>query len=209
MLIAALTAAGMVGFSMWRHRVVAASGVAASIVAATMISCWAAREPAALAAGGRLVIWDGAFAQRDAWAYRSTLRAGRVSGPFYGLAKPVFASRQQMTQTDVTLLCDESGRPLQFTAFLEPDASIAFLGRTVRPDRPIVREVNLVTPVTPGGAVTPLTSPLYVVADQLYPGRVEGEAEEGAQADDADLDDHGRYASVHHWETVFVDNSSM
>ena len=84
-------------------------------------------------------------------------------------------------QAAVKLICQPDGRPDRFTAHLATDSTLGILSRSLQPMKPAFRPVDRVTPVTPDTAGShsddanpALTSPLYVLADQLYPGRVSG-----------------------------------
>ena len=108
------------------------------------------------------------------------IRAG--PGPAWMVTTPIFYNAAHVAKTRVRLVCDPQGRPRRFIASLGTDATLCFMSRSLRPTRPEVRDVIRVTPVTPDTAGptgednldAALTSPLYVLADQLYPGRVTG-----------------------------------
>jgi hypothetical protein len=193
---------------------------------------WASRQSPLLSAGGALVEWDGSISQRDFWAYRSTLRDTDVSIPWdvgnprpgaardnipvpapTVLTKPVFFNPLQMRQTGVKLICRPDGRPDRFTAHLATDATLGIMSRSLEPRKPAFRPVDRITPVTPDTAgprsddgSPALTSPLYVLADQLYPGRVSGRVIE----DEAPQMSHatpGKPAGE--WQTIFIDNEPV
>ncbi len=191
---------------------------------------WASRQSPLLSAGGALVEWDGSISQRDFWAYRSNLRDTDISIPWdvgrpvaaatpdntpvpapTMLTKPVFFNAPHMRQTGVKLICRPDGGPDRFTAHLATDATLGFLSRSLDPRKPVVRPVDRITPVTPdtagprGDDANPvLTSPLYVLADQLYPGRVNGRVIED-EATGAGTSDK----PPGEWQTIFIDDEPV
>jgi hypothetical protein len=230
-LLAAIAGIALLGLSLWRSRHAKWAGAALSFVAAGAVMLWSSRQSPLLSAGGALVEWDGSISQRDFWAYRSTLRDTEVTIPWdvgrpaaaatpgdvpaiaaTMLTKPVFYNPMQMRQTGVKLICRPDGRPDRFTAHLATDATLGILSRSLEPRKPAFRPVDRITPVTPdtagprGDDANPaLTSPLYVLADQLYPGRVSGRVieEEGPESAAAP-GTTGRPAGE--WQTIFIDN---
>jgi hypothetical protein len=229
--LAAITAIALLGLSLWRSRHAAWAAAGLSLTAAAAIVLWTNRQSPLLSAGGALVEWDGAISQRDYWAYRSTLRntdisipwgIGRAAGATASilptmLTKPVFFNALQMRQTGVKLICGLDGRPDHFTAHLATDATLGFLGRSLEPRKPVFHPVDRVTPVTPDtaglgddDANLTLTSPLYVLADQLYPGRVSGRVvddEPRPPGADGPRGQGGRPDGQ--WQTIFIDNEPL
>lgn len=172
-LIAVLFALAALGLTLWRSRYSVLALVGLSVVATAGVGLWNARRSPVLSAGGEVVVWDGTVAQRDDWTYRTTLRPADVSVPFRGLSHPVLASRRQLAQTGLRLVCNADGRPDHFAARLEADNALAFVTRSVAPGRP------------EGQPVKPVVSPLYVLANQLYPGKVAGELKAGDRSEGA------------------------
>jgi len=232
-LLATIAAIALLGLSLWRSRHAAWAGAALSVTAAIAIVFWSSRQSPLLSAGGALTEWDGSIAQRDFWAYRSTLRDTDVSIPWdvgrpeptaapgdapvpapTMLTKPFFFNAMQMRQTAVKLVCRPDGRPDHFTAHLATDATLGFLSRSLEPRKPAFRPVDRITPVTPDTAgpreddANPaLTSPLYVLADQLYPGRVSGRViEDASRGIGADAAPGATPGPAGEWQTIFIDN---
>jgi hypothetical protein len=225
-LLAALDGIALLGLSLWRSRHAVWAGAALSLIAAGSVIFWTYRQSPLLSAGGALVEWDGSISQRDFWAYRSTLRDTDVSVPWdlrrpsdlatagnarSFLTKPVFFNALQMRQTGVKLICRPDGWPDHFTAHLVTDATLGILSRSLEPRKPAVRSVDRITPVTPDTAGSrdddanpALTSPLYVLADQLYPGRVSGRVIEDEIPQTSAAGAPGKPPGE--WQTIFIDN---
>jgi hypothetical protein len=231
-LLAAIAAIALLGLSLWRSRHAAWAGAALSLATAAAVMFWTTRQSPLLSAGGALVEWDGSISQRDFWAYRSTLRDTDVSIPWdvgrpetadtkanaplptpTVLTKPVFFNPTQMRQTGVKLICRPDGRPDRFTSHLATDATLCIMSRSLEPRKPAFRPVDRITPVTPdtagprGDDANPaLTSPLYVLADQLYPGRVSGRVIEDEASEMLEATP-GKAAAE--WQTIFIDNEPV
>ena len=137
-LLAALAGIALLGLSLWRSRYAAWAGAALSLAAAVAVTVWAGRQSPVLSAGGALVVWDGSVAQRDYWAYRTTLRDTETCVPWHAepsapappappptsperrvLSVPVFAGREHVRQVGMKLLCRTDGQPDRFVARLE------------------------------------------------------------------------------------------
>ena len=217
LLLAVLSAIVLLGVSLWRSRFAAWAAIALCALVTAGVLGWSHRQSPLLSAGGSLVEWDGSICQHDQWAYRSALRESTVLVPWnlnaqnaegsaasHFVTKPIFYNALQIRQTEVKLVCDATGRPDHFSAHLVTDGTIGFLGRSLAPVPPEYRPVDRITPVTPDTAAplkdddagSALTSPLYVLADQLYPGRVTGR-----------VIDPGRAATdPGHWQSIFIDD---
>ena len=90
----------------------------------------------------------------------------------------------QAEESRLRLVCTPDGQPSRFTARLEADHALAVLTRSVEPVRP------------PHQPLGPVTSPLFVLANQLYPGKVLGQSNEDPANPDRD------------WGTIFLDASA-
>jgi hypothetical protein len=183
-LLAALFAILAVGLMLWRSRYAVAALAALSLLTSTGVLLWGARQSPVLAAGGRIAVWDGAIAQQDDWVYRATLRPTDVSFDARGLAHPVLDRPRQAEDSSLRLVCTPDGQPARFTAHLDADHALAVLTRLIQPTRPATQ------------ALQPVTSPLFVLANQLYPGKVLGQSNETP----ADPD--------RNWGTIYLDASA-
>jgi hypothetical protein len=165
-LLAALFVILAVGLMLWRPKYVLAALVALSLVTSAGVVAWGARQSPVLAAGGRIAVWDGAIAQQDDWVYRATLRPSEVTIDARGLAHPVLDRPRQAEESRLRLFCTPDGQPARFAADLDADHALAVLTRSVQPTRPATQNLQ------------PVTSPLFVLANQLYPGTVLGQSGE-------------------------------
>jgi hypothetical protein len=165
-------------------------GVALFGIVALALTLWRSRV---LAAGGAVVVSDGRMTQRDEWTYRTVLRPADVSVPVRGISHVVLHGRQQLDSAGVSgvrLVCAADGGPDRFVGRLEADHALAVVSRSVRP--------GPAAGVLAGRPTVPVTSPLVLLANQLYPGRVVGEVNGGTSTE----------ADGQPWGAVLVDGSA-
>ena len=180
-LFAAVFVIVAVGLTLWRSRYAAAAIIAVSLLGAGGVVAWGAGRSPVLSAGGAVAVWDGEFTQRDEWDYRTALRPADVTFPARDLSRPVLANPGQLKATGVRLVCTPAGQPDHFAARLDADHALAVLARSLKPGKP------------GGTPAMPATTPMYLVGDKLYPGKVTGQVVEEAPA------------AGHAWETVLLD----
>ena len=179
--------------TLWRSRFMVVVLVGLSLAAAGGGVTWGMRQSPVLAAGGAVVVSDGRMTQRDEWTYRTVLRPADVSVPVRGISHVVLHGRQQLDSAGVSgvrLVCAADGGPDRFVGRLEADHALAVVSRSVRP--------GPAAGVLAGRPTVPVTSPLVLLANQLYPGRVVGEVNDGTSTE----------ADGQPWGAVLVDGSA-
>ena len=160
--------------TLWRSRYAVWAALALCVIATGTVVAWGANRPPVLRAGGEVVARDAAavLTQRDQWSYLSVMRPVEASHAFTDLTRPLFFTRRQPADFSVRLVCAADGTPERLVARIPENGTLAFLSRSVSPE-------------PPGAAPSrPVTSPLNVLADRLYPGRTVGQmtpADAGAE----------------------------
>ena len=142
--------------ALWQSKVSTVLMILLAICACGASLAWRAKQDVGLHVGGTLYIDSSAGIQRDNWTFVAVMRSATVPLPWRGLAHPIFATRLQIQQMPVQLLCAADGSPDQFQYHLEPGRSLAFLSRSI---------------ASPGNltVATPMvSSPLRYLAMNLY-----------------------------------------
>lgn len=107
----------------------------ASVAAAGGFAWWGARQPMLRVAHGVVRVAGDRAAQNDLWTYLRPLRSREVSVNWES-GKPVFGSERHASETDLTLRCAASGRPLGYTWPANSGTTLAFLSRAFNPGAP-------------------------------------------------------------------------
>ncbi|HEX8915496.1 MAG TPA: hypothetical protein VF796_24295, partial [Humisphaera sp.] len=163
LLAAAACAIAVLAAALWRGRWGVVSAIAGCALAAGGAAYVARSLPAAETSVGTVVAWEGSLGLRDRWTFVFARADAAVEVPIAGVARPAFASRQSAAGTDATLLCNGDGSPRAWAVRLPRRRTVAFVDRTVSP-----------APLPPPSAGPP-ASPLAVLADKYYRGKIAGE----------------------------------
>ncbi|MDB5354561.1 MAG: hypothetical protein JWN24_1014 [Phycisphaerales bacterium] len=146
------------GITLWRSRWTALAIVTLCAISTGAVFAWRARQFVDLQVGGSVIVLNESTTQRDDWTYRAVLRSVEGSFAWRSSARPIFGYPRQPADSDMRLICAADGRPLEFRYQQQPRQSLAFLTRTVLPER---------ATVTP---TMPVSSPVRTLADSLYTG---------------------------------------
>jgi hypothetical protein len=168
-LAAAAAGLAVLAACLWRSRWSAALAVGVCAAAGVAAAAYGASLSPVATAAGDVVAWDGRLAQRDRWQYVSAIRDATTSvAAADGLTKPALGTRRPLSGLTVTLTCAADGSPDRYELTLPAKATVAFLSRSVGPEGP------------PASAAppAPLTVPIGLFADRLYPGTVAGQTED-------------------------------
>ncbi len=157
------------GVTLWRSRWAIALLVLLSAGCVAGIIAWRDRQPVTLQVGGTILVLGDAGAQEDRWTYCTVMRSADQTIEWQGLAHPIFATRAQIAQMPVQLVCDGNGEPQAFRCSIEPGRSLAFLSRSISPQSLNISPAN------------PVTSPMRSLAQELY--ERQGEPIEGQLGD--------------------------
>ena len=136
---------------------------------------WRAKQNVGLHIGGTLLIDSSFGIQHDDWTFVAVMRSATVPLPWRGVAHPIFATRLQIQQMPVRLLCAADGSPDQFQYQLEPGRSLAFLSRSIASSG----HPTVATPI--------VSSPLRYLAMNLYMGQGDALVGQQNQTSDPDL----------------------
>ena len=122
---------------LWRSRRVIWALIGLSALAIGLLAGWSARQSPVLEKSVENSVRGNGLVQTERWSFRSPLRASTfgVPVPGAGLIGPVFASGRQLAETSVQLDCGPVGTPERFGVHLERGQSLAFVTRTVGPER--------------------------------------------------------------------------
>ncbi|HEX5244653.1 MAG TPA: hypothetical protein VFW23_15425, partial [Tepidisphaeraceae bacterium] len=160
--------------TLWQSKAAAALMILLALGACGASLAWRASQDVGLHVGGTLYIDSSAGVQRDGWTFVAVMRSATVPLPWRGLAHPIFATRLQIQQMPVRLLCATGGSPDQFQYQLEPGRSLAFLSRSIASPNNLTAETPIVS------------SPLRSLAMNLY--LTQGDTLVGQQAPTSDPD---------------------
>jgi len=172
------------GITLWRSRWAVALFVAISMCCVGVVCAWRARQPVMLEASGGILISNPVGMQNDRWTYCTVIRNAEQTIEWHDLSHPVFATRAQIAQMPVRLVCAENGEPQAFRTSLEPGRSLAFLERSISQLRPLI------------SPSLPITSPMQSLAVDLY--EQPGDVTTGQVVDDA---------SPIRWPAVCIDST--
>jgi hypothetical protein len=155
----------VLALTLWKSRYSAWAGLAFCVLVSGAVVVWGANRPPVLRAGGEIIVHDAAagLTQRDQWSYLSVMRSREASHPFGELGRPVFFMRRQSTDVGARLACAADGTPERIVASIPANGTLTLLTRSVSPDTP------------DGSMIVPVTSPLKVLANRLYPGAIVGQ----------------------------------
>ena len=160
--------------TLWHSKLAVILMVVLALLACGASVAWRAKQDVTLHVGGTLYIESVAGIQRDDWTYVAVMRRATEPLPWSGLAHPIFATRRQIEQMPVRLVCASDGSPDHFQYQLEPGRSLAFLTRS------IASPTNLTV------ATSVVSSPLRYLAINLY--MTQGDSLVGQQSAGSDPD---------------------
>jgi len=160
--------------TLWHSKLAVILMVVLALLACGASVAWRAKQDVTLHVGGTLYIESVAGIQRDDWTYVAVMRRATEPLPWSGLAHPIFATRRQIEQMPVRLVCASDGSPDHFQYQLEPGRSLAFLTRS------IASPTNLTV------ATSIVSSPLHSLAMNLY--MTQGDTLVGQQTLNSDSD---------------------
>ena len=137
--------------TLWLRSWLAAVAVTvASAAAAGGFAWWGARQPMLREARGLVAVAGDRASQNDLWTYLRPLRSRDVSVEWQS-GKPVFASARHARETDLTLRCVASARPLGYTWRADAGTTMAFVSRAFNAGAPPPGLPASRTPSTPMG----------------------------------------------------------
>ena len=142
--------------TLWQSKVATIVMILFALCACGASLAWRAKQDVSLHVGGTLFIDSSFGIQQDDWRYVAVMRSAKAVVPWRGLAHPIFATRRQIEQMPVRLLCSADGSPDHFQYQLEPGRSLAFLSRSIASSD----NATVATPI--------VSSPLRSLAMNLY-----------------------------------------
>ena len=160
--------------TLWHSKLAVILMVVLALLACGASVVWRAKQDVTLHVSGTLYIESVAGIQRDDWTYVAVMRRATEPLPWSGLAHPIFATRRQIEQMPVRLVCASDGSPDHFQYQLEPDRSLGFLSRSIA------------SSVHPTPATPIVSSPLRSLAMNLY--MTQGDSLVGQQTQNSDPD---------------------
>ena len=160
--------------TLWHSKIATVLMILLAVCACGASLAWRAKQNVSLHVGGTLYVESAAGIQRDDWTYVAVMRSATEALPCHGLAHPIFATRRQIEQMPVRLVCASDGSPDHFQYQLEPGRSLAFLSRSIASSG------------NPTAATPIVGSPLRSLAMNLYMSQ--GDTLVGQQASTSDPD---------------------
>jgi len=112
----------------WRGFVAAA---AVAFLASIGWIVWQNRHPPVNRLAASVVVKDSLLSQHDRWTWISSPVALESSFSSEGLVHPIFFTHSMLANTQMSMICAENGKQVEFRFHVEPRLAIAFVSSTM------------------------------------------------------------------------------
>ncbi|HEY8666246.1 MAG TPA: hypothetical protein VIL86_06260, partial [Tepidisphaeraceae bacterium] len=141
--------------SLWRSRFAAVALAVLCALAVGRTLLWRNGHAPVMQSGGAVLVQHPGMTQLDHWSYQTS--PDKVAGglPVVQPTWPMLFSRAQAESLKLSLVCDDSGKPIRYVYELPERMRLAFLRREVSTGRPDYRPL-------------PIRSPMRALAEEAY-----------------------------------------